>query len=179
MIIGGIDIYVDKNEALVIHKTKSQKFWQLFWYFLIAALIVGTCVYFIKHKERPAQLDFFSVLIMLIVVVAIAAITYLDIRRTIKHNTDYILKRQNDIITINNEPFSTTEEMGDVIIQTISDGNGARSFTIGLSSGKKFYPVTYNQGLEEAKEIASIIAHYLNTNVIIKESKLFSLFRGH
>jgi hypothetical protein len=50
---------------------------------------------------------------------------------------------------------------------------------LGLSSGKKFYPLTYNQGLKEAKEIASVIAHYLNTNVIIKESKLFSLFRGH
>jgi DMSO reductase anchor subunit len=129
MIIGGIDIYVAENE-LVIHKTKSQKFWQLFWYFLITVLVIGTSVYLIKHKERPAQLDFFSVLIILIIVTALAAVTYLDIRRTIRHNTDYVLRQQNNVITINDEPFSTIEELGDVIIQTISDGDGARSFRI-------------------------------------------------
>lgn len=180
MKVGGIDIFENENNQLVFKKNKFQKYYSLAVYFLIVLIIILTIIYVYKNIGPEAEIDFYLILAVSTGFTTIVFVFYFSLKRIIKNSTNYALCIQNNKVIINEISFCDKDELEDIIIQTVHGWEGGEpSYTIGISSKKKFFPLSFNQNLDDAKAIAGIIAHYFNKGILMKKSKTFSLFYGH
>jgi len=180
MKVGGIDIYENENKHLVLKKSKFQSYFSSVVFFLIVLIIILAIIYLYKNIGPEAEIDFYPILALSTGFVTIILIFYFSLKRIIKKGTSYTLYVQNNKVTINEIVFCEKGNLGDIIIQTVSGWEGgAPSYTIGISSEKKFFPLSFNHNIDEAETIAGIISHYFEKDIIRRESKIFSLFHGH
>src|SRR5688572_16807976 len=152
MKVGGIDIYENEDKQLLLKKNKSQSYLSSVVFSLMLLIIVLAIIYLYKNIGPEADIDFYLILAVSTGFVTIVFIFYFSLKRIIKNGTSYTLYIQNNKVTINEIAFCEKENLGDIVIQTVSGWEGGEpSYTIGVSSKKKFFPLSFNQNLDDAK----------------------------
>jgi len=169
-------VKITKNKAILNRK------------FLFVALLVALICFILwsllKNSpdafQKPLGLN--GWLVITGIALFIGVTLYLSFKRFKLLISDFRLTKQGDNLYINNEPVPLTAngEKPTVVIQDVagSDGVGG-SYTVGISSGKKFWGLCYELDEVDATKAAKYLSDNLGLTIEEKEAAAFPLFKLH
>lgn len=160
------------DESLLLKKNKKKKFWDLLSFAAMIFLIVCFIVYLATRPELRPSFDAVTISLIALILGGIAATLYYHVRITYRNYTDYLLSKVDGKVLINDFLFCRANELDSVTIRRISGWKGVgASYTIGLASGRNFFPLSFNQGKDEANAIAAIIAQFFETEIVARDGR--------
>jgi hypothetical protein len=171
MKIGKLEVYSDQNSLRIEKNKYSRNADIIFYIFFYLSFFIAPIVYVLNLKGLKILKDFQVLMIAIgFLILSIIFLVY-NIKRTLLKRRPLILRKINSEIFINDQVFSPIDKL-EIIIQRMTDGDGASSFNVGLAADKNFYPVTLDQGKEQAQQLASIIGKYFDKEVSLKDGRM-------
>lgn len=179
---GAIEINIINNELRLI-KSNSYKFRVLISLFILPVFVIFSTTFLLRKQKSNVHLptEFIYMALLIIVIVLILTIIVLDMLRSFKKTKNHNLKISRDGLLIKDHFYSYLNEIKEVFIQPVTGWKGlGETFTLGiLTSGKKKKCLAYDLSKEDAIEIAKNISNFLNVKHIIRDTIIFSLFKGY
>lgn len=179
MKIGNLSVYLDTGSGLVIRKNKNKKILSVLGFILIpvAGIII---ILLFSERTTTTSLDGEAMFWAISCAIIILSGFFFNVRRLLRRNRDYVIKVDEGKIFINSVLFCEKDKLDHVLIQPVSGSEGiGESFTVGLTSGKSFYPITFDKNIYDAKTLSAIIADYIGTGIVSGETVLFPDARGY
>lgn len=166
MHINRLQLYVDKDERLVMIKEKYGKQKDIFAFILLPLIII---IAVISQANRLPTEPWFYFLVIIILAILIANMFFSMKLSELKHK-DYYLETKNERVYINDMPFCN-QMMLDAVVLREKSGENTNSYHVGINSGNDYLFLTFYQNLQEASAIAGVLAHYLQTEIKTESSR--------
>lgn len=172
MKIGNLNVFINNNSQLVIKKNNLAKYSDIIFFLLLPFLFIGLFFYLISNAENLRSLGFFPWILICVFLLAIIAVSYYNIKRSIRKNKSYFVSLINKQVFINDVLFCYYHDLSPITISKLTDGDGASSYNVLLCSNNKTFPLALDLTREEALSLASILSEYLVKEILIKDGKM-------
>ena len=166
------NIYFDENSRLIFESKKTRRYFDIIFHILVPLIFLGGPLIYAVIKGKDLFKKPMAVFLLICFTLVIGTVIIYNVRRSLRKNKTYIITKTTNAILINEEFFCTSNDLQQVIIYEFTDGDGASSHNTGIACEQKYFPLSFDQSEIQAKEITTILAHYLNADIIQKQGKM-------
>jgi hypothetical protein len=161
------------NNSLILSKGKWAGRFELSFHIIIWLAVFVIPTFWIINAKGLDWVDVSVVLGFAAYLGILVIFLIYNLRRTkLKYKT-FIIQKVNSNLVINDESICSMTELENIIIQKMTDGDGASYYNVGVRIQQgRFFPLCLEQGKDDATSLASIIANYLDKEVRSESGKM-------